>query len=75
MTRRSCGCRALKALEGDADAAAGVMALMEAVDSFVPEPTRDLDKPFLMPIEDVFSITGRGHGGDREGGAGGDPHR
>jgi elongation factor Tu len=51
---------ALKALEGDADAAAGVMELMAAVDSFVPEPTRDLDKPFLMPIEDVFSITGRG---------------
>ncbi len=51
---------ALKALEGDAEAAAGVMALMEAVDSFVPEPERDLDKPFLMPIEDVFSITGRG---------------
>src|SRR5688572_308105 len=51
---------ALKALEGDPEAAAGVLALMEAVDSFVPEPTRDLDKPFLMPIEDVFSITGRG---------------
>jgi elongation factor Tu len=51
---------ALKALEGDADAAAGVMALMEAVDTYVPEPERDLDKPFLMPIEDVFSITGRG---------------
>ncbi len=51
---------ALKALEGDTDAAAGVMALMEAVDSYVPEPERDLDKPFLMPIEDVFSITGRG---------------
>jgi elongation factor Tu len=51
---------ALKALEGDADAAAGVLALMEAVDTFVPEPERDLDKPFLMPIEDVFSITGRG---------------
>jgi elongation factor Tu len=51
---------ALKALEGDEDAKAGVKALMEAVDSFVPEPTRDLDKPFLMPIEDVFSITGRG---------------
>jgi elongation factor Tu len=51
---------ALKALEGDADAAAGVVALMEAVDSYVPEPVRDLDKPFLMPIEDVFSITGRG---------------
>jgi elongation factor Tu len=51
---------ALKALEGDADAAAGVLALMEAVDSYIPEPVRDLDKPFLMPIEDVFSITGRG---------------
>jgi elongation factor Tu len=51
---------ALKALEGDADAAKGVMDLMEAVDTFVPEPERDLDKPFLMPIEDVFSITGRG---------------
>jgi elongation factor Tu len=51
---------ALKALEGDPEAAKGVLELMEAVDSFVPEPTRDLDKPFLMPIEDVFSITGRG---------------
>jgi len=51
---------ALKALEGDEEAAAQVLALMEAVDSYVPEPTRDLDKPFLMPIEDVFSITGRG---------------
>jgi len=51
---------ALKALEGDAEAAAGVLELMEQVDSFVPEPARDLDKPFLMPIEDVFSITGRG---------------
>jgi len=51
---------ALKALEGDAGAAEGVMALMEAVDSFIPEPVRELDKPFLMPIEDVFTITGRG---------------
>ena len=51
---------ALKALEGDAEAAAQVVALMEAVDSYVPEPMRDLDKPFQMPIEDVFSITGRG---------------
>jgi elongation factor Tu len=51
---------ALKALEGDEAAAAGVMELMNAVDSFVPEPTRELDKPFLMPIEDVFTITGRG---------------
>src|SRR5207253_10712665 len=50
----------LKALEGDAEAAKGVLELMAAVDSFVPEPERDLDKPFLMPIEDVFSITGRG---------------
>jgi elongation factor Tu len=51
---------ALKALEGDEAAKAGVLELMEAVDSFVPEPERELDKPFLMPIEDVFSITGRG---------------
>ena len=51
---------ALKALEGDEAAGEGVAALMDAVDSFVPEPERDLDKPFLMPIEDVFSITGRG---------------
>jgi elongation factor Tu len=50
----------LKALEGDPEAAKGVLELMAAVDSFVPEPVRDLDKPFLMPIEDVFSITGRG---------------
>jgi elongation factor Tu len=51
---------ALKALEGDAGAAAQVLALMEAVDSYIPEPQRDVDKPFLMPIEDVFTITGRG---------------
>ncbi|MFN8050337.1 MAG: elongation factor Tu [Acidimicrobiales bacterium] len=51
---------ALKALEGDEAAQDQVMALMDAVDSYVPEPVRDLDKPFLMPIEDVFSITGRG---------------
>ncbi|MBK6856987.1 MAG: elongation factor Tu [Microthrixaceae bacterium] len=51
---------ALKALEGGADAAAQVLELMNQVDSFVPEPVRDIDKPFLMPIEDVFSITGRG---------------
>jgi elongation factor Tu len=51
---------ALKALEGDADAASGVLELMAAVDDFVQEPERELDKPFLMPIEDVFSITGRG---------------
>jgi elongation factor Tu len=51
---------ALKALEGDPAAAEQVMELMNAVDTYVPEPTRDLDKPFQMPIEDVFTITGRG---------------
>ncbi len=51
---------AIKALEGDSDAQDKVMELMDAVDEWVPEPERDLDKPFLMPIEDVFSITGRG---------------
>src|ERR687896_171456 len=51
---------ALKALEGDEEAKQQVLALMEACDTQIPEPTRDVDKPFLMPIEDVFSITGRG---------------
>ena len=51
---------ALKALEGDAAAAEEVTALMAAVDAYVPMPARDVDKPFLMPIEDVFSISGRG---------------
>jgi elongation factor Tu len=51
---------ALKALEGDADAVQGIMTLMDAVDSFVPEPVREIDKPFLMPVEDVFTISGRG---------------
>ena len=51
---------ALKALEGDADAAGQVRELMEAVDEFIPQPERDLDRPFMMAIEDVFSITGRG---------------
>ncbi|HEY6149782.1 MAG TPA: elongation factor Tu, partial [Gaiellaceae bacterium] len=51
---------ALKALEGDEEQAAKILELMEAVDSYIPEPTRDTDKPFLMPIEDVFTITGRG---------------
>ncbi|GAA1104869.1 elongation factor Tu [Nesterenkonia jeotgali] len=50
----------LKALEGDAEWVKTVEELMEAVDSFIPEPERDKDKPFLMPIEDVFTITGRG---------------
>jgi elongation factor Tu len=51
---------ALKALEGDADAAAQVLELMAAVDEYIPQPERDTEKPFLMPIEDVFTITGRG---------------
>jgi elongation factor Tu len=51
---------ALRALEGDESAGDRVMELMDAVDSFVPEPDRDTEKPFLMSIEDVFSITGRG---------------
>ena len=51
---------ALKALEGDSEAEDAIMELMAAVDEYVPEPERDTDKPFLMPIEDVFSITGRG---------------
>src|SRR5690606_29390307 len=50
---------ALKALEGDPEWTPKILELMAAVDEYVPEPTRDLDKPFLMPIEDVFSITGR----------------
>ncbi|MGB8003909.1 MAG: elongation factor Tu, partial [Gaiellaceae bacterium] len=51
---------ALKALEGDEEAAGKILELMEQVDAYIPEPTRDTDKPFLMPIEDVFTITGRG---------------
>ncbi len=51
---------ALKALEGDPEAEQQVLKLMEAVDEYIPEPQRPLDKPFLMPIEDVFTITGRG---------------
>ena len=51
---------ALKALEGDEAAAAAILDLMAQVDDYIPTPERDLDKPFLMPIEDVFSITGRG---------------
>ena len=51
---------ALNALNGDAEAAKGILELMDAVDSYIPQPTRDVDKPFLMPVEDVFSITGRG---------------
>jgi elongation factor Tu len=51
---------ALKALEGDAKWAESIMELMAAVDANIPEPVREIDKPFLMPIEDVFTITGRG---------------
>ncbi len=51
---------ALKALEGDAAWTPKILELMQAVDDYVPEPERDIDKPFLMPIEDVFTITGRG---------------
>ncbi len=51
---------ALKALEGDATWGAKVLELMDACDASIPEPVRDLDKPFLMPVEDVFTITGRG---------------
>jgi elongation factor Tu len=51
---------ALKALEGDDEWKSNILELMNAVDTYIPEPERDLDKPFLMPIEDVFTITGRG---------------
>ncbi|MGJ7913566.1 elongation factor Tu [Neobacillus sp. LXY-1] len=51
---------ALKALEGDAAWEEKIIELMDAVDSYIPTPTRDTDKPFMMPVEDVFSITGRG---------------
>ncbi len=51
---------ALKALEGDEEYEAKIIELAEALDTYIPEPVRDLDKPFLMPVEDVFSITGRG---------------
>jgi len=53
-------CSALKAMEGDADAQKAILELMEAVDTYVPLPKREIDKPFLMPIEDIFSISGRG---------------
>ncbi|NAO99908.1 elongation factor Tu, partial [Halomonas sp. MG34] len=51
---------ALKAIEGDADYEAKIIELMDAVDEYIPTPDRDKDKPFMMPVEDVFSITGRG---------------
>jgi elongation factor Tu len=51
---------ALKALEGDEEAQKAIIELASTLDSYIPEPERDLDKPFLMPVEDIFSITGRG---------------
>merc|ERR1712224_794754 len=51
---------ALKALEGDAEWEKKIIELGEALDSYIPEPERDIDKPFILPIEDVFSISGRG---------------
>ncbi|WP_086347683.1 elongation factor Tu [Candidatus Enterococcus clewellii] len=51
---------ALKALEGDPEAEAAIMELMDTVDAFIPTPERDTDKPLLLPVEDVFTITGRG---------------
>jgi elongation factor Tu len=51
---------ATQALEGDEDAVAKIMELAEALDSYIPDPVRALEKPFMMPVEDVFSITGRG---------------
>jgi elongation factor Tu len=51
---------AIKAIQGDAEAIAKIVELFTALDTFIPEPKRDIDKPFLMPVEDVFSITGRG---------------
>ena len=51
---------ALRALEGDPKWSESLMELMNAVDEFIPQPEREIDKPFLMPIEDVFTISGRG---------------
>ncbi|MFN7967658.1 MAG: elongation factor Tu [Acidobacteriota bacterium] len=55
-----CRISALKAGQGDPEAEKGVLALMQSVDDYIPQPTRPTDKPFLLPVEDVFSITGRG---------------
>src|SRR5260370_29167824 len=54
------GMSAVKALEGDPEWTPKIMELMDAVDTYIPEPERPVDKPFLMPIEDVFTIEGRG---------------
>jgi len=53
-------CSALKALEGDEQWEKGVLELMDAVDAYIPTPARDIEKPFLMPVEDIFTIQGRG---------------
>jgi elongation factor Tu len=53
-------CSALKALEGDEEWGKSILELMDAIDTYIPQPERDIDKPFLMPVEDVFTITGRG---------------
>src|SRR4026209_1062734 len=53
-------CSALKALEGDPEWEKTVLELMDAVDSYIPTPERDIEKPFLMPVEDIFTIQGRG---------------
>jgi elongation factor Tu len=53
-------CSALKAMEGDVEAQKAILELMDAVDKYIPLPQREIDKPFLMPIEDIFSISGRG---------------
>ena len=66
---------ALKALEGDEEWQGKVLELMAAADDCIPEPVRDLDKPFLMPIEDVFTITGSRHRRDGQGRAGRRAHR
>ena len=58
------GERAGGAATGDPEGVASILKLMEALDTYIPLPQREVDKPFLMPIEDVFSISGRGHGGD-----------
>ena len=55
---------ALQALNGEGDGEKGIEELMAAVDSYIPQPEREVDKPFLMPVEDIFSIIGRGNGGD-----------
>jgi elongation factor Tu len=55
-----CRISALKAGQGDPEAEKGVLALMQSVDDYIPQPMRPTDKPFLLPVEDVFSITGRG---------------